>query len=216
MVNILLYVSSGLILCSYFVYFIMIIIGKIKIVSKSGAFDVTKDVISKYGSINVIERKGYITVYNIKRKVIKLATKCYYGNDLTSVSISLIEAGISVVDDEHNKYIDIFRNIFSNLKILYVFPIVALLINNLSFSISDAQVSIVFMVLFIFISYIIIDIKRMAYVWIVDNLKKIKDISRNNYLKIVNFINTVIWLDKAIFLGEFLIIVRLILILLKF
>lgn len=216
MVNILLYVSSGLILCSYFVYFIMIIIGRIKIVSKSGAFDVTKDVISKYGSINVIERKGYITVYNIKRKVIKLATKCYYGNDLSSVSISLIEAGISIVDDEHNKYIDIFRNIFSNLKILYVFPIVALLINNLSFSISDAQVSIVFMALFIFISYIIIDIKSMAYVWIVDNLKKIKDISRNNYLKIVNFINTVIWLDKSIFWGEFLIIVRLILILLKF
>lgn len=216
MLDMLLYISSFMILFSYFAYIILIIIGRAKIVGKINSFNIIKDLISNYESINIIEIKGYFTIYNIKRRVIKLSTKCYYGDDLSSISISLIEAGISIVDDNHNKYLDIFRNVFSNLKILYIFPILSLLINNLSFSINDAKVSIVLMFLFILIGYIVIDIKNTAYVWIVENLSKIKDISKVNSLKIFNFINIVIWLDKFIFLGEFLIICRLILILFNF
>lgn len=216
MLDMLLYISSFMILFSYFAYIILIIIGRSKIVGKINSFNIIKDLISNYESINIIESKGYFTIYNIKRRVIKLSTKCYYGDDLSSISISLIEAGISIVDDNHNKYLDILRNVFSNLKILYIFPILSLLINNLSFSINDAKVSIVLMFLFILIGYIVIDIKNTAYVWIVENLSKIKDISKVNSLKIFNFINIVIWLDKFIFLGEFLIICRLILILFNF
>ena len=77
MVEILLYVSSGLIILGYVLYLFIILIGRSKIVSDSDGFDVTKDIISEYDSINIIENNGYFTVYNIKRKVIKLATKCY-------------------------------------------------------------------------------------------------------------------------------------------
>ena len=212
----LLYISSFIILFSYFAYIILIIIGRAKTVGKINGFNIIKDLISNYECINIIESKGYFTFYNIKRRVIKLSTKCYYGNDLSSISISLIEAGISVVDDNHNKYIDIFRNLFSNLKILYIFPILALLINNLSFSINDAKVSIVLMFLFIFISYIVVDVKNTAHVWIIENFNKIKNINKDNSLKIFKFLNIVIWLDKFIFFGEFLIICRLILILFNF
>lgn len=215
MLNILLYVSSGLIILSFIGYFIMIMIGRNKVVTKGDGFDVTKDIISEYNSINVIESRSYFTIYNIKREVIKLATKCYYGNDLSSISLSLIEAGISVVDNNKNKYIDILRNIFSNLKILYIFPIIAIFINNSSFNISDAKVSMVFIALFSVISYIVIDIKSQACIWINNNLKRIKDISKDNCLKINNFINRMIWLDKFIFFGELIMIIRFVAILLE-
>ena len=51
---------------------LMIIIGRSKIVSKSDGFDVTKDIISEYNSINIIESSGYFTVYNIKRKSVRI------------------------------------------------------------------------------------------------------------------------------------------------
>jgi len=215
MMNILLYVSSGLIIFSFVSYFIMIMIGRNKIVSKIDGFDITKDIISEYNSINIIESKNYFTIYNIKRKVIKLSTLCYHGKDLSSVCLSLIEAGISVVDNNKNKYIDIFRNIFTNLKVLYTFPIIAVFINNLSFNISDAKISIIFLSLFCFITYIFIDIKKRAYIWINNNLKKIDGISKNGNLKIANFINKLILLDKFIFLGEVIMIIRFIFILFK-
>lgn len=215
MVNILLYVSTGLILCAYIGYFLMILIGRCKIVSKSDGFDVTKDIISKYNSINVIESKSYFTVYNIKRKVIKLASKCYYGNDLSSIALSLNEAGISVIDNYKNKYINILRGVFSNLKLLYIFPVIALLISNSSFNVNDAKISIIFMFIFVFISYILIDIKNETYFWVSDNLKKIKDISKDNYIKIISFMNRLILLDKFIYFSELIMIIRFILILLE-
>ena len=66
MVNILLYVSNGLIIIGYIYYLLMILFGKSKKVSSSDGFDVTKDIISEYNTINIIESKGYFTVYNIK------------------------------------------------------------------------------------------------------------------------------------------------------
>lgn len=212
--NILLYVSSGLIIVAFIGYLIMIMIGRNKIVSKVDGFDVTKDIVSEYNSINVIESKSYFTIYNIKRMVIKLDTKCYYGKDLSSICLSLIEAGISIVDNNKNKYIDIFRNIFSNLKILYIFPIIGLFINNSSFNISDAKVSIIFIFLFSVISYILINMKNQAFDWIKDNLKKIKGIDKDNRNKIVSFINNLILLDNFIFYGEFIMIMRLVFIIL--
>ena len=134
--------SSGLIILGYVVYLLLILIGRGKIVSDSDGFDVTKDIISEYNSINIIENSGYFTIYNIKRRVIKLASKCYYGKDLSSISLSLNEAGVSVIDNKKNKYIDILRLVFNNIKLLYVFPLVALVINNSSFNVSDAKISI--------------------------------------------------------------------------
>lgn len=197
--NILIYISTGFILFAYLGYFIFVLFEKNKNISDNSGFEVTKDIISEYDSINVIERKGYFSFYNIKRKVVKLPTSSYYEKDLSSISLSLLEAGISAIDNNKNKYINIIRIVFSNLKILYIFPVLALLINNLSFNVNDVKVNIILMFLFILISYIIIDIKKTAYVWIVDNIDKIKDISKDNSLKIFNFIDIVILFDRCIF-----------------
>lgn len=214
MLDILMYISTGLILVSFVGYFLLILLGNKKITNSNG-FDITKDMISEYNSINVIESKNYFTIYNIKRKVIKLSTKCYYGNKLSDISLSLIEAGISIVDNKKNKYIDLFRKIFNNLKMLYIFPIIAILINNVTYTISDAKVSIIFIILFSVISYILIDIKNEAGIWISDNISRIKDISKENKDKIKNFINKLVLLDKFILIGEFIMIIRFVGILLE-
>ena len=214
MVEILLYVSSGLIILGYVLYLFIILIGRSKIVSDSDGFDVTKDIISEYDSINIIENNGYFTVYNIKRKVIKLATKCYYGKDISSVSLALTEAGISVVDNKKNKYIDFFRVIFNNLKLLYIFPLIALFINNSSFSVNDAKVSIFIGLVLSFISYILIEIKNDSIDWVNNNLKKIKNINKDNRNKIISYMNRLILFDKFIYFGELIMVIRLVLIML--
>lgn len=214
MINILLYFSIGLIVFSFICYFLMILFGNKKITDSNG-FDITKDMISEYNAINVIESKNYFSVYNIKRKVIKLSTKCYYGNNLSDISLSLIEAGISIVDNEKNKYIDLFRRVFNNLKILYIFPIIAIFINNATYSVSDAKVSIVFIILFGIISYMLYCIKSNACLCINDNIKKVKEINKDNRVMIINFINRILWLDKFIFLAELIMIIRCVLIILN-
>ena len=213
MLDIILYISSGMILFAYLGYFLLILINRNKIVSNSDGFDVTKDIISEYNSINIIETTGYFTVYNIKRKVIKLASKCYYGKDLSSMSLALNEAGISIVDNNKNKYINLFRTIFCNLKLLYIFPIIAIIINNSSFNINDAKVSLVFLVIFTFISYILITIKNDSVYWVSNNITKIKDINKDNRIKVINLMNKLIFLDKVIYFGEIIMIIRLTLIL---
>ena len=212
MLNILLYISIGLVVLGYILYFILILFGRIKEVSNIEGFDVAKDMISEYNNINIIESKSYFTLYNIKRKVIKLSTKCYYGKDLSSISLSLIEAAISVVDNNKNKYINILRSIFNNLKLLYLFPIISLFISSSSFYVSDAKVSIIFLLIFTFIIYVILDIKGQAVSWINDNIDKIKEINKDNKKKIVKFINKILWCDKLIYYVHFVIIIRLILI----
>jgi len=215
MLNILLYASNVIIIVSFIIYLIMIFIGKKIKISGSNSFDITKEITSKYNSINVIESKGYFSVYNIKRKVIKLSSMCYYGDDLSSITLALIEAGISIIDSNKNKYIDICRKIFSNLKILYLFPILAIFINSVTYTISDSKVSIIFVVIITFITYMLIDIKSRANEWIKDNLRRIKDVSKDNLVKIIDFINKILWLDKFIFMGEFIMIIRFMMILLE-
>lgn len=216
MLNILLYISIGLVLFGYILYFLLVLFGRVKVVSKVEGFDIAKDIISEYNNINIIESKSYFTLYNIKRRVIKLSTKCYYGKDLSSIVLSLIEAGISVVDNNKNKYINFLRNIFNNLKLLYIFPIISLFISSSSFYVSDAKVSIVFLLIFTFIMYILLDIKGEAFSWINDNLEKIKEINKDNKEKVIRFINKTSWCDKLIYYGHFIMVIRLILIMFEF
>jgi Zn-dependent membrane protease YugP len=204
-----------LIVFSYLIYFLMIFIGKKHTVSKDSGFDVTKAITSQFNSINVIESKGYFCIYNMKRRVIKLNNMCYYGKSLSEISISLIEAGVSFVDDKKNKYVELYRKVFSNLKILYLFPIIMLVINNFTYSISDVRVGILFALMSAFVSYSLIDIKGHIMEWLNDNLKNLEGIKNENCNKIINYITKIFWLDKFIFLGELIIIVRFVAILLR-
>ena len=214
MVEILMYISNGLIVLSFILYFILILIGRMKKVTDNDGFNITKDIIHEYNSINIILSKGYFTVYNIKRRVIRMANRCYYGNTISDIAIPLIEAGISSVDDKKNKVINFLRNIFPNIKCLYIFPLVCVIINSQTYNISDAKVSIVFFILFAIISYIVIDIKSNGIFNISNKINKIKDMSKENKKSIISFMNKVNSLDKLIFIGELLMVIRCVMIML--
>ena len=94
--GVLFYVPNCLIIVAFLVYIIQVLIGRTQKITNSDGFNVTKDMLNEYDSINIIENKSYFTIYNIKRKVIKIASKYYYGNSISSIAIPLMEAGISV------------------------------------------------------------------------------------------------------------------------
>ena len=212
MVEKLMYISNALIILSFALYFILIIINNKKITESNG-FNITKDILNEYDSINIIESKNYFTVYNIKRKVIKIASKCYYGNTLSDIAIPLIESGVSVIDNKGNKSIEFFRKIIPSLKYLYIFPIFMIGVNSVTYNISDAKVSIVFGIVALMISYILVNIKSESVLLLSSKIKKIKGINNDNKNKIISFINKVIFFDKLIFMSEGIMIIRFVMLL---
>lgn len=209
MINILTYISSGLIALGFILYFVLILLNRNKITNNDG-FNVTKDILNEYDSINIIETKSIITTYNIKRKVIKLSSKCYYGNSISDIGISLMEAGISVVDNGKNKFISLIKMMVSNLKCLYILPLLAFIFNNLSLSILDAKVGIFILLIFSILSYMLISIKSDAISWI-NNKLKIKE-----KLNVNKFLNKILLFDKLIFFGELVMIIKFVAIILEF
>ena len=205
----LLYVSDFLIVLPFILYFIMILVNN-KIVYKVNGFDASKDALALYDRINIIETKSIFTIYNIKRKVVKLSSKNYYGCCNSDISVSLMEASISAVDDK-NKSIDIFRRVVSSLKYLYLLPIIALIINSITYNIGNARIGLIFIFLFSIISFMIIDIHENAYIWLSSNIKKIKSINKDKVLK---FVNNIILFDNLILFSEFLMVIRFFLIIL--
>ncbi len=208
MSEILLYVTNGLIIFSFILYFILILVGRRREITGSDGFNITKDMLDEYDSINIVENKGYFTVYNIKRKVIRIASRCYYGKSVSDIAIPLIEAGISSIDNYKNKTINTFRNIVPNLKCLYILAIIAIFINESTYNISDAKVSIIIIGIFSIINYLIIGIKSEANIWISKRIKHIKTINKNNQEKVLKLINNILLLDKIVFISELIMIIR--------
>ncbi len=216
MIDMLMYISNGLIVFGFIGYLLLILINKNKKITDSDGFNITKDILHEYDSINIIETKSLFTVYNIKRKVIKISSFCYYGKCTSDIAIPLIESGISVVDNNKNKFIKMVRSVISNLKILYILPIIALLINSVTFQITDARIGIMLLATFLLINYVLMGIKTTAVAWVNDNIKKVKSIKKENIIFINKFLNMVLLCDKFIFFGEIVMIIRFVAILLEF
>lgn len=213
MIEILLYISNCLIIFAFIGYFFLILFYQNKKITNSDGFNVTKDILHEYDSINIVENKSIFTIYNLKRKVIKIASKCYYGNGLSYIAIPLMEAGISANDNKHNKYLDLFRKLIGNLKCLYILSIIAIIVNSVTYNIVDARIGLFIVTIFSIISYMLINIKSNAVLWIAKNIKKIKV---NDDQLIIRFLNNIVLFDKLIFLGELIMIIRFVAILLKF
>lgn len=209
--SILLNISNVLIISFFIFYILMIYFYKNKKVTLSNGFNAVKDIISDYDSINIVLSDSYFTVYNIKRKVLKLSKLCYYGNGVSLVSLGLLEAGILIVDKNKNKFIEIFRRIFSNLKLIYLFSIVALFVSNSVYTCSNAKIGI-FLILFISLfNYIYMSIKLCGCSWVSDNIVKVNDISLENKKVIISYMYKFIYLDYIILISEGLMIIRLLL-----
>lgn len=208
MLMILMYIANGLIIFAFLWYLLLVILNSNNKFTESDGFNVTKDILSEYDSINIIENKSIFTVYNLKRKVIKIASKRYYGNSLSDVAIPLMEAGVSV---SNSKYLDILGKVLSNLKKLYILPIIIIIVNSVTYSLGDARIAIPLVAICALASYIIIDIKNSAYIWLDKHINNKLKINKEKTLK---FINKIIMIDKLIFFGELLMIIRFVAIIL--
>ena len=216
MIEILKYISSGLIIIPFICYLLNILINKSKKISDDDGFNITKDIIQEYDMINIIENTGIVSYYNPRRGVIKLSSKSYYGSDLGHISIGLMEAGISVIDRKGNKFINIFKKIVSNLKILYIFPIVTVIVNFITYTKGDARIGLVIVLISGIISYMINSIVISANDWVCNNIKKIKSVDKDGKDKIISYLNNIVNLNKIMFLGELISIITMVAILIDF
>lgn len=208
------YIVMGFILGGYLCY-ILIVLGNRNKISEESSFNIIKDLIHNYNSINVILNEDIFTIYNIKRRVIKLSNKCYYGRSLSDVGISLIEAGISVIDNNKDREINFFRRFFSNLKWLYVIPLVVIFIISEINTTEDGVILGFLIFISIYFMYMFINIKNKAYNWIVMNIDRIKQINKKDQMKVINFINKMMLCDKFIFWGELVGFLKVVMILLN-
>lgn len=208
------YIVMGFILGGY-LYYILIVLGNRNKISEESSFNIIKDLIHNYNSINVILNEGIFTIYNIKRRVIKLSNKCYYGKSLSDVGISLMEAGISVIDNNKNREINFFRRFFFNLKWLYVIPLVVIFIISEINTTEDGVILGFLIFISIYFMYMFINIKNKAYNWIVMNIDRIKQINKKDQMKVINFINKMMLCDKFIFWGELVGFLKVVMILLN-
>lgn len=208
------YIVMGFILGGY-LYYILIVLGNRNKISEESSFNIIKDLIHNYNSINVILNEGIFTIYNIKRRVIKLSNKCYYGKSLSDVGISLMEAGISVIDNNKDREINFFRRFFSNLKWLYVIPLVVIFIISEINTTEDGVILGFLIFISIYFMYMFINIKNKAYNWIVMNIDRIKQINKKDQMKVINFINKMMLCDKFIFWGELVGFLKVVMILLN-
>lgn len=216
MIEILKYISSGLIIISFICYLLNILINKSKKISDDDGFNITKDIIQEYDMINIIENTGIISYYNLRRGVIKLSSKSYYGSDLSHISIGLMEAGVSVIDKKGNKFINIFKNIVSNLKILYIFPIITVIVNFITYTKGDAKIGLILVIISTLVIYMINSILINANDWVCNNIKKVKSVDNDGKDKIISYLNNIVNLNKIIFLGELISIITMVAIFIDF
>lgn len=204
--EILFYISNGLIIFSILFYVFLYLFTSNKKISDSNGFDIAKDMISEYDKINIIEGYKIISLYNIRRKVIKLSTRDYYGSDVRSISSSMIEAGISIQDN--NKFINICSKIIPTLKLFELLGLIMLIVNMVSSTISDAKVGIIVVALFLILEYFYIDILTEGYNFCLDKIGKIKDIKNDDKKKIMKLISNRILINKMYFIAGIIMVIR--------
>ena len=215
MIDILKIISILFIVIPFIYYFFNIIINNKKKISEDDGFNITKDIIQEYDMINIIENTGIVSYYNLRRGVIKLSSKCYYGNDLGYICIGLMEASLSVIDKKGNKYINIFKKIINNLKILYIFPLITVIVNFITYTKGDARIGLVIVLISTIMVYIVNNIVMEASRWVCDNINNVKNINQDGKDKIINYFNKIINLNRIIFIGELVSIIMMVAILIQ-
>lgn len=204
MLNVLLYLSTGLIIFVFIFYMLLVLFSKNNDLDNTG-FDISNELLSSYDGIKIIFSKGLFSYYDIKRKIIKLNQKCYYGKSISDISISLIETGSFISDSKGNKFIELCRKIIPSLKILYILPIVSVFISCSTYSINDSKLSMFIILLFVILHFSIINLKKETQDLILEQKIELKN-------KIMSFVKLLISLDYLILFGYILMMFRFVMI----
>ncbi|MBQ9854495.1 MAG: zinc metallopeptidase [Bacilli bacterium] len=203
--QILLYLPTTIIVICYITYIIGMLISKNKNIGKEECSYIISDLLSK-DRINIIKGRNKISYYDLKRKVIKLSPNDYDATNLWAITNGIKEVGIS---NNKSKFKEIISKILNNFLIFELLGLISILLNNITYTISDAKIGIIAMLIILVIHYLYTVMYQEVYLWIEENIsKKIKDNILKNLLFRIN-------IHKIINLSEFIILFRFFIILLN-
>ena len=213
--NILLIISTLLILYIYLNLLLLKLKNKNNIVKEYTGFDLSKEITSNYDEINIIESKEtLLSKYNLKRKIIKLTTKDYNNNDYYTLSIASLLSGYSLININKDKYLRTISHIFKNIDYLPKSIIISLIISILSNNIGDSKVSLIILSIITIYQYLIININELANTNTNNSLKKLLKKEEYNYITKIK--NSITKNHTLSFIISLILILRLVLIILKF
>ena len=199
--NILLILIIILIVFGYSYIFILYISNKDKSI-KTTSYEISLELLNDDTSIRLVEKKSsYFSTYSIRRNMIKLSSKTYYGEDVFSCFVGSFLSGYEIVN---NKYISILGKIFKNLRIISFAPIILLIINILTTNQTDAKIAIIITLLIGIYQYILYDIH-----------KEILDVTSTIDKKIRLVFNKMLTIDKMFFITSLIAILRFVIIILN-
>lgn len=158
---------------------------------KLSGYDIAKEVLdnNNIDDVNIIESKDEGNLYNVRRKVIKLSTKTYYGKSNYDMALALHEASHAIVDSQNNNYINIFRKIFTNLKFYAFSSYIVLLVSYLLVGNEYNSISLGIFIGLIIYQYIVKNIENDSYNISINELDKIKNIDKNSISNILTHSN---------------------------
>lgn len=213
--NILLLISIIIIAISY-LRIILIYLKTKNIKSKNlTGFDLAKEITSNYDEINIVESKEInISKYNLKRKIIRLTNKNYEGNNLFTLAITSCLSGYSLANINKDKYIELLGNILPSIDYLGKSSILTLIIAIMTNNAGDAKIAIILLGIILVYQYILILINSSSHEYTKKELKKI--VSKKELTKIEEILNSFLMVHTISFITTLILIVREILIIMKF
>lgn len=155
--------------------------------SKITGYDISKRVLdnNEIDNIDIIEARDGGSLYNVRRRVIKLSTKVYYGTSDYDRAIALHEVSHAVLDSRNNSYINFFKKIFTDLRFYSVSSYIVLIISYLLSGNGYNGISLlVFIIIFLY-QYMVKCIENNSYSIAVNELERIDDIDKENIRNIL-------------------------------
>lgn len=142
-------------------------------VSDINGFDVAKEITTSYDEINIVKANDVKNSrYNVKRRVIRLSSKDYDGNNIYSLAIAAILAGYSLININKDKYFKFYSSIFSNIGYLSYSLIIGILVSLFTNTVGDAKIGLIILSIILLYQYIRIQSFTIGYENIIDSVKK--------------------------------------------
>lgn len=131
---------------------------KIKIKSNLSGFEVSRKIIDNYdlNNVYITETKEYfISQYDSNRKVIRLVTNVFDGDNLVSTGISAVESGYAIIDknNNNNNIYNIRKIVDPFIKILlitsYIIIVIGILFGHMNTLISGVSIDYLILIFYI-------------------------------------------------------------------
>lgn len=177
-------------------------------------FDLAKELTSTYDEINIVESKEvYLSKYNIKRRVIRLSPKNYYGTDLFSLAISTQLSGYSLININQDKSLKIASYFLKNIDYLSKSSLLTILISLFTNTIGDAKIGITLLAIILIYQYFMIQINTLSNQCVKEELQK--HLEKKEHASITKIISYLQSIHTVSFITTLIFIIREVLILLN-